>query len=191
METKHVKRLWESFAMDSRSSVSCEKLTKYFEGVLSDYYESAIHVRQDAAQPSTEAVAWDRRISGLGIDLICRVIVDNMLYSIWNRPDTDIREVAAPTSAAADDKISKLQVSKPIGDSQALSCPPVSQISFSAFDEFTRQSFFAEVENKLRCLFELEKNAVDPNPIVSVRVFFKSSKDEIKIVVFDPYSGWF
>jgi hypothetical protein len=225
METKHVKRLWESFAGDVRGAVSFEKITEYLDGVLNDFYETNYNAQGTAlpekakatpnstAAPSASAAPtastatgastssgaattaassgadhneWERTINGLNVGLVCRVIVDNMLHSLWNRSVIDVRGPAASGSLAwSSDNSSAAGESSAAGAGPSLG----NQVSFSAFDEFTRQGYFASVENKLRCLFELERNAVDPAPIVLVRVYFKSTKDEIKIVVMDPYSG--
>jgi Ca2+-binding EF-hand superfamily protein len=108
------------------------------------------------------------KIFNIDARILSRIMVDNMVYSIWNRSNTN----NVPQAGF-------------IPNDRTL----ISTLSLSGFEAYIRETFIDKLERKLRYLMEIEKNSSSPSVYLLVHVFLKSSLDEFIILAHDPITG--
>ena len=130
---------------------------------------------EDIASADFGAEGHSCRIHGVPLSALCRIIVDDMVHSPWNK-----NRVVHPN-----------QSGRAMLTEEVLGLVPLrSSLSFAGFQAFLCREYMSGLERKLRYLVLLDAGGDDRKSLaLLLHVYLSSRKDEILVIARDPLMG--
>jgi Ca2+-binding EF-hand superfamily protein len=156
--SQSILKLWDSLSISEDGTVLYDVAVQYFKTIVED---SLYSIDENKKKSKNELTIHTHKV-----DILCRIIVDLILYSQWNKPPHRL-------------------LTKGVNGT----CNLIKSLSISGFESYIMSRHIMKLEDKLKFVVKSKINSSLGSMYLLMHVYFSVSQKNVIVLGHDPISG--
>lgn len=156
--SQSILKLWDSLEISEDGTVLYDVAVQYFKTIVED---SLYSIEENLKKSKSELTIHTHKV-----DVLCRIIVDLILYSQWNKPPRRL-------------------LTKSVNGT----CNLIKSLSLSGFEAYIMSGHITKLEDKLKFVVKSKINSSLGSMYLLMHVYFSVSQKNVIVLGHDPISG--